>query len=245
MHPELRLPGRLEIALPIKTLSMEGRAAVLAICMAPMRLAGGARDAAERSAALAQRTPGFTGADLRSLCQHAALAALARCPATDAEALARARVSGADWGFALATVRPAGLAQVLAAAGGGPLPIAPSRVPGSVAAPDAADRGVISAFEATTATIAGARVAFAALLFPLQRPRIFAAMGVRAPRGVLLHGPSGVGKTTLAHALGREIERVGRAHFIAVQCSRLLSCVVGESEKQVAAIFAQARELAP
>ena len=43
----------------------------------------------------------------------------------------------------------------------------------------------------------------------------------------------------------REIERSGRAHFIAVQCSRLLSSIVGESEKQVAAIFRQARQLAP
>ena len=245
VHSELRFPGRLEIALPIQTLTAEGRAAVLAICMAPMRLVGGARDVAERRAALAQRTPGFTGADLRSLCQHAALAALARCPATDAESLARARVCDTDWRFALDTVRPAGLAQVLAAAGCGPPPIAPSRAPGLGARLEGGDRDARTAFEATTATIAGARAAFAALLFPLEQPRVFAAMGVRPPRGVLLHGPSGVGKTTLAHALGREIERIGRAHFIAVQCSRLLSCVVGESEMQVAAIFAQARELAP
>ena len=218
---ELRLPGRLEIALQMSTLGTAARAAVLRICMRPMRLegddgteSGTTQQREEEGVAttilatlageLALKTPGFTGADLRSLCQHAALAALSRCPRSDAASLAAARVSAVDWRYSLETVRPAGLAQVLAAAGDGASSLRSDvKVAGSASSTTLPASTSAAIFMQRAGTLAGASEAFAALLFPLQNPNVFRAMGIQPPKGVLLHGPSGCGKSTLAMELGR------------------------------------------
>ncbi len=83
----------------------------------------------------------------------------------------------------------------------------------------------------------------AAVLTPLLRPDAFARMGVRPPRGVLLHGPTGCGKTLLVLALANAAS--SRASFLHVQCPDVVSKVVGASSKNLARAFEQARRAAP
>jgi transitional endoplasmic reticulum ATPase len=76
---------------------------------------------------------------------------------------------------------------------------------------------------------------------PLKSPDAFRRMGIRPAKGFLLYGPPGTGKTLLAKATAREAE----ANFIAVKSSDLLSKWYGESEQQIARLFARARQVAP
>jgi transitional endoplasmic reticulum ATPase len=76
---------------------------------------------------------------------------------------------------------------------------------------------------------------------PLRHPEAFRRLGIRAARGFLLFGPPGTGKTLLAKAVAHEAE----ANFIAAKASDLLSKWYGESERQIARLFARARQVAP
>jgi transitional endoplasmic reticulum ATPase len=76
---------------------------------------------------------------------------------------------------------------------------------------------------------------------PLKHPEAFKRLGIRPAKGFLLYGPPGTGKTLLAKATARESE----ANFIATKSSDLLSKWYGESEQQIARLFARARQVAP
>ena len=76
---------------------------------------------------------------------------------------------------------------------------------------------------------------------PMRRPEVFRRMGIRAARGLLLHGPPGTGKTLLAKAIANECE----ANFISIQGPELRSKWYGESEERVRHIFDTARRHAP
>jgi transitional endoplasmic reticulum ATPase len=76
---------------------------------------------------------------------------------------------------------------------------------------------------------------------PLKDPQAFKRLGIRPAKGFLLYGPPGTGKTLLAKATAREAE----ANFIATKSSDLLSKWYGESEQQIARLFARARQVAP
>src|SRR5206468_1689394 len=76
---------------------------------------------------------------------------------------------------------------------------------------------------------------------PLRNPDAFKRLGIRPAKGFLLYGPPGTGKTLLAKATAREAE----ANFIATKSSDLLSKWYGESEQQIARLFARARQVAP
>ena len=76
---------------------------------------------------------------------------------------------------------------------------------------------------------------------PLKNPEAFQRLGIRPAKGFLLYGPPGTGKTLLAKATAREAE----ANFIATKSSDLLSKWYGESEQQIARLFARARQVAP
>jgi transitional endoplasmic reticulum ATPase len=76
---------------------------------------------------------------------------------------------------------------------------------------------------------------------PLKHPEAFKRLGIRPAKGFLLFGPPGTGKTLLAKATAREAE----ANFIATKSSDLLSKWYGESEQQIARLFARARQVAP
>ncbi|MGI5126157.1 AAA family ATPase [Pseudonocardia sp. CA-107938] len=80
-----------------------------------------------------------------------------------------------------------------------------------------------------------------AVLWPLQYPDSFARLGVDAPRGVLVYGPPGCGKTFLLRALAG----TGQLNVIAVKGAELLDKYVGESERAVRELFRRARDAAP
>jgi transitional endoplasmic reticulum ATPase len=79
------------------------------------------------------------------------------------------------------------------------------------------------------------------VLWPLSYPDAFARLGVQPPRGVLLYGPPGCGKTFLVKA----IAGTGKANVLSVKGAELLSKWVGESERAVRELFRRAREAAP
>ena len=80
-----------------------------------------------------------------------------------------------------------------------------------------------------------------AIVQPIRRPELFAAVGVSASSGVMLWGPPGCGKTLLAKAVANE----SRANFISVKGPELLNKYVGESERAVRQVFARARASSP
>jgi SpoVK/Ycf46/Vps4 family AAA+-type ATPase len=75
------------------------------------------------------------------------------------------------------------------------------------------------------------------LLTPMLRPELFAKGSMKRPRGILLHGPSGVGKSSLARQLGEELESI--LHVQYVNCSSLQSqtSIVGEAERELSRLF--------
>jgi transitional endoplasmic reticulum ATPase len=79
------------------------------------------------------------------------------------------------------------------------------------------------------------------VLWPLTYPDTFARLGVDPPRGVLLYGPPGCGKTFLVKA----IAGTGKANVLSVKGAELLSKWVGDSERAVRELFRRARQAAP
>ncbi|KAF1789778.1 S-adenosyl-L-methionine-dependent methyltransferase [Phytophthora cactorum] len=83
------------------------------------------------------------------------------------------------------------------------------------------------------------------LIEPLEDCSRFLRFGTTPPKGVLLTGPPGSGKTHLANAVAEEVRRRGLASFVSVQCSDLLTKIVGDTEKALRELFATARMLLP
>ncbi|MBI5228916.1 CDC48 family AAA ATPase [Candidatus Micrarchaeota archaeon] len=76
---------------------------------------------------------------------------------------------------------------------------------------------------------------------PMRHPELFERLGIEAPKGVLIYGPPGCGKTLLAKAVANESE----AHFITIAGPEIVSKFVGEAEERLREIFNQAEENAP
>lgn len=76
---------------------------------------------------------------------------------------------------------------------------------------------------------------------PFHHPEQYMALGIDPPKGILIHGPTGVGKTMLCSALAAE----AGVNFMLVESSQIRSKIVGESEKGIAKLFAQARANSP
>jgi ribosome biogenesis ATPase len=77
--------------------------------------------------------------------------------------------------------------------------------------------------------------------YPLQHPEVYTWLGVPPPRGVLLHGPPGCGKTALAHAVAAEVG----VPFLRVSAPEIIAGVSGESEAKIRDLFAAAAAAAP
>jgi len=80
-----------------------------------------------------------------------------------------------------------------------------------------------------------------AVEWPLKNPEVFKRMGIRPPKGILLYGPPGCGKTLLARAVATESE----ANFITIKGPEVFSKWVGESEKAIREVFRKGRMAAP
>ncbi|MEX0580513.1 MAG: AAA family ATPase [Mycobacterium sp.] len=162
---------------------------------------------------IADRTPGFVRADLAALVREAALRAAARA-SEDGKPPA---LTQEDFTGALTVIRP------LSRSSTEELSV------GSVTLDDVGD--MIETKQALTE----------AVLWPLQHPDTFARLGVDPPRGVLLYGPPGVGKTFVVRALASS----GRLSVHAVKGAELMDKWVGSSEKAVRELFRRARDSAP
>jgi transitional endoplasmic reticulum ATPase len=157
------------------------------------------------------RTPGFVAADLGALAREAGVRAALR--QKDAES---PTVTMADFDAALDVVRPTSMADSTL----------------EVAAVTLDDVGDLADVK---------QVLTESVLWPLTYPDTFARLGVSPPRGVLLYGPPGCGKTYLVKA----IAGTGKANVLSVKGAELLSKWVGDSEKAVRELFRRAREAAP
>lgn len=164
-------------------------------------------------AEIAGRTPGFVAADLAALVREAALRAAARASSDGGTPT----LTQDDLLGALTVIRPLSRST-------GDQPMV-----GDVTLDDVGDMAATK--QALTE----------AVLWPLQHPDTFTRLGVDPPRGVLLYGPPGCGKTFLVSALAT----TGRLSVHAVKGPELLDKWVGASEKAVRELFRRARDSAP
>ena len=219
IDPALRRPGRFDREITIGIPNEHARREILEIYARGMPLAADV-DLAD----LAEITHGFTGADLNALCREAAMAALRRqlpelslgSAPIPYESLMAMEVGMPDFREALTEVAPSGLREV------------------AVEVPNVRwdDVGGLEGIKTALKE---------AIAWPLSQPLLFEQIGLRPPRGILLYGPPGNGKTLLVKALASQ----SNLNFISVKGPELLSKYVGESEQGVRELFARARHAAP
>ena len=215
----LRRPGRFDREIIIGVPDEKGRREILGIHTRGMPLGKGV-DLNE----LARSTHGFVGADLASLTREAAIEAVRRImPKLDLDArtippevLEDLCVEKDDFREALKRVQPSAMREVM------------------VQAPTIGWSDIGGLDEACERLREGVEL-------PLKNPQAFDRLGIRPAKGFLLYGPPGTGKTLLAKAVAKEAE----ANFISLKSSDLLSKWYGESEQQIARMFARARQVAP
>ncbi len=173
---------------------------------------------------LADKTHGYSGADISALTKEAAMAALRRVlPDVDLEAeeiprevLNRISVTKDDFKDALRDMQPSTMREVLIEK--------PNVKWEDIGALEDAKQELKEAVE-----------------WPLKYGKVFEHMNAKPPKGILLYGPPGTGKTMLAKAVATESE----ANFIAVKGPEFLNKWVGESEKAVRETFRKARQASP
>ncbi|KXO98551.1 AAA family ATPase [Tsukamurella pseudospumae] len=164
---------------------------------------------------VALRAPGFVAADLAALCREGALRAAARVLNDGADH--SVSITQPDLLGALSVIRPVSRSATEEVS------------VGSITLDDVGD--MVETKQALTETV----------LWPLRHPDTFARLGVEPPRGVLLYGPPGCGKTFVVRALAAS----GQLSVHAVKGAELMNKWVGESEKAVRDLFARARGSAP
>lgn len=215
----LRRPGRFDREIVIGVPDESGRREILAIHTRGMPLG-----ADVRLRSLAKQTYGFVGADLAALTREAAIEAVRRIMpklnleegTVPPEVLDDLSVTRGDFEEAIKRVQPSALREVM------------------VQAPDVGWDDIGGLEEAQKRLKEGVEL-------PLKDPDAFRRLGIRPAKGFLLYGPPGTGKTLLAKATARE----ANANFISTKSSDLLSKWYGESEQQIARLFARARQVAP
>ena len=218
LDPALRRPGRFDREIEIGVPDSEERKEVLEIHTRNMPLA----DDVDLDK-IANTTHGFVGADLESLCKEAAMRVVRRIlpeiqndEEIPKEVLEKIVVTGDDFKSAQKEIQPSALREVL------------------VQIPDIKwdDVGGLEDVKQELKE---------AVEWPLKHPDTFQRLGIRPPKGTLLYGIPGTGKTLLAKAVASESE----ANFISVKGPELLSKWVGESEKGVREVFRKAKQAAP
>src|SRR5213594_382620 len=219
IDPALRRPGRFDREIEIKVPDKKGRLEILQIHTRHMPLQQDVD--IERLAAVSH---GFVGADLEYLCKEAAMKTLRRMlpelkleeERLSPETLDNLIVTGEDFEKSLKDIVPSAMREVY------------------LETPDV-KWSEIGGLEGVKKELQEA------VEWPLKYPELYKTIGYNMPKGILLHGPSGTGKTLLAKAVATESE----ANFISVRGPELLSKWVGESERGIREIFRRARQAAP
>ena len=223
IDPALRRPGRFDREIEIKVPDKKGRKDILAIHTRNMPLKDEGEDKVDidRMAAVSH---GYVGADLEYLCKEAAMKCLRRLLSEISledekippETLEKLIVINEDFQKALIEVTPSGMREVF------------------IENPDVKWEDVGGLEDVK-------RELKEAVEWPMKYPMLYEKLGHRMPRGILLHGPSGTGKTLLGKAVATESE----ANFVSVRGPELLSKWVGESERGIREIFRRARQASP
>src|SRR6187431_1652671 len=219
IDPALRRPGRFDREIEIKVPDKRGRLEILQIHTRNMPL-----DTDVEQDRVAAVTHGFVGADLEYLCKEAAMKCLRRLlpelnledEKINPEVLNKLIVTMSDFENALKEVMPSAMREVYLES--------PDVEWNDIGGLDDVKRELQEAVE-----------------WPLRYPDLYTKLGHSVPKGILMHGPSGTGKTMLAKAVATESE----ANFISVKGPELLSKWIGESERGVRQIFRRARQAAP
>ncbi|NHJ33620.1 MAG: CDC48 family AAA ATPase, partial [Asgard group archaeon] len=219
IDPALRRPGRFDREIEIGVPDRDGRREILLIHSRGMPLAEDAN-----LDLMAEKTHGYVGADLQALCRESAMKALRRFlpDIEDAdklitpELLDKLEVTQDDFQSAMKEIQPSAIREVF------------TEIPNirwtDVGGLDTQVRELKEAIE-----------------WPLKFKESFSRLGISPPRGILLFGPPGCGKTLLAKAVATESE----VNFISIKGPEVMSKWVGESEKAVREIFRKAKMAAP
>ena len=219
IDPALRRPGRFDREIEIKVPDKKGRKDILAIHTRNMPLAEEVN--MDKVAGISH---GYVGADLEYLCKEAAMKCLRRLlpelnlddEKLPPETLDKLIVNSEDFQKAIIEVTPSGMREVF------------------IENPDVKWEEV-GGLEDVKKELQEA------VEWPMKYPGLYDKLGHRMPRGILLHGTSGTGKTLLAKAVATQSE----ANFVSVRGPELLSKWVGESERGIREIFKRARQSAP
>jgi len=227
LDPALRRPGRFDREIEIGVPDKKGRYEVLQIHTRGMPLVPfkeGEKGEGVNLDRLAEMTHGYTGADLSALGRETAMKALRRyLPQINLEeerippaVLEKMEVQMSDFDNAYKEITPTAMREVYIEV--------PTVHWDDVGGLENVKQHLIEAVE-----------------WPLKTPEVFTKLGIRPPKGILLYGPPGCGKTLLARAVATESE----ANFISIKGPEVFSKWVGESEKAIREIFRKARMAAP
>jgi transitional endoplasmic reticulum ATPase len=219
IDPALRRPGRFDREIEIGVPDKMGRYEILQIHTRTMPLASDVD-----LHRLSDICHGYTGADISSLCREAAMKALRRyLPEINLEEeripssiLEKMEVNLDDFTNAYREITPTAMREVYI----------------EVPSVNWADVGGLTDVKQELQE---------AVEWPLKKPEAFTRVGIRPPKGILLFGPPGCGKTMLARAVATESE----ANFISIKGPELFSKWVGESEKAIREVFRKGRTAAP
>ncbi|MDP6857555.1 MAG: CDC48 family AAA ATPase [Candidatus Nitrosopelagicus sp.] len=223
IDPALRRPGRFDREIEIKVPDKKGRQEILQIHTRNMPLMSEG-DGTVNIEKISSVSHGYVGADLEYLCKEAAMKCLRRLlpelnleeEKIPPETLDKLIVISEDFTKALREVTPSGMREVF------------------IENPDVKWDEVGGLAEVK-------RELMEAVEWPMKYPELYEKLGHKMPRGILLHGPSGTGKTLMAKAVATQSE----ANFVSVRGPELLSKWVGESERGIREIFKRARQSAP
>ncbi len=220
LDPALRRPGRFDREIELLVPNRPGRKEILMIHTRGMPLS---KDVDLDK--LADATHGYVGADLAAIAREAAMTTLRRLlpkikldedVPLPPEILEELEVTAADFAEALRRSEPSAMREVYL----------------EIPKVGWADVGGLEGVKGELRE---------AVEWPLKFPGKFEKIGVKPPKGILLVGPPGCGKTLLAKAVATESE----SNFIAIRGPEIFSKWVGESEKAIRKIFRKARQVAP
>jgi transitional endoplasmic reticulum ATPase len=219
LDPALRRPGRFDREIEIGVPSASERYEILQVHTRNMPLA---KDVDLKK--IANMTHGFVGADIAALCREAAMKALRRyLPEIDIqqekippEVLEKLEVRMEDFEAAFKEITPTELREIYVE-----IPTVKWEDIGGLEEVKQELRECVE--------------------WPLKYPERFKKLGIKPPKGILLYGPPGCGKTLLAKAVATESE----ANFIAIKGPEIFSKWVGESERAIREVFRRARIASP